>query len=103
MALHWFTSPVFVATDEGRDRYAVSNIERAAEFLLSWRGCGQGESWRAAVQACMAAIKNQISVEEARSAFEAAAVECGQLPLCPRRARIFDDRSDRGVASPLRS
>jgi hypothetical protein len=98
MTLHWFTPPVFVATDEGRDRYAVTNVERAAEFLLSWRARGQGDSWRAAVQAGMAAIKKLISVAEA--AFEASAKECGKLHGAVRGARNVEDRADKGVASP---
>ncbi|PZO01047.1 MAG: DUF982 domain-containing protein [Hyphomicrobiales bacterium] len=101
MALHWFTSPVFVATDEGRDRYAVSNVERAAEFLLSWRGNGQGECWREAVQACMAAIKNQIPIETARSAFEGAVVECGQVGRFSPRPRVGVTQPDRGAVAAL--
>ena len=101
MTLHWFAPPVFVATDEGRDRYAVTNIERAAEFLLSWRGCGQGESWRTAVQACMAAIKNQIPVAEAQAAFEAAALECDKLPFAVLPPRISENGSRADTAMPV--
>lgn len=79
MPLHWFSPPVYVATKKVGERYAVSNVERAAEFLLSWRGEGAGELWRQAVSECMAAIKGQTPAEEARSAFEAAAQECGQI------------------------
>lgn len=83
MALHWFSPPVYVTTDKIGRRYAVSNIERAAEFLLSWRDRGMGPDWKAAVQACMAAIKGEASIAEARSAFEAAARECDELREAP--------------------
>ena len=83
MALHWFSPPVYVTTDKIGRRYAVSNVERAAEFLLSWRDRGMGPEWKAAVQACMAAIKGEAGIEEARSAFEAAARECYELRVPP--------------------
>ncbi|MGF7055697.1 hypothetical protein GGC47_004910 [Bosea sp. OAE752] len=79
MPLHWFSPPVYVATSNPGERYAVSNVERAAEYLLSWRHSGAGESWREAVAVCMAALKGGASVADARSTFEAAARECGRL------------------------
>jgi hypothetical protein len=79
MALHWFSPPVYVTSTKVGERYAVSNVERAAEFLLSWRDQGMGPEWKTAVQACMAALKAEGDPVEARSAFEAAARECGKL------------------------
>jgi hypothetical protein len=83
MTLHWFSPPIYVTTDKIGRRYAVTNIERAAEFLLSWRDRGMGPDWKAAVRACMAAIKDEAEIEAARSAFEAAARECDELRLPP--------------------
>jgi len=83
MTLHWFSPPIYVETEKAGVRYAVTNIERAAEFLLSWRGICQSEAWIAAVQACMAAIKGQGSVDDAQAAFMAAAEQCGKLALAP--------------------
>lgn len=40
MPAHWFTSPAYVATPNVGDCFAVPNVERAAEFLLSWKGRG---------------------------------------------------------------
>lgn len=79
MALHWFSPPVYVTIAKVGERYAVFNVERAAEFLLSWRDQGMGPGWQFAVQACMATLKSEGGPEETRSAFEAAARECGKL------------------------
>ncbi len=78
MALHWFSPPVYVTTGKLAERYAVTNIERAAEYLLSWRDRGMGPDWQKAVRACTAALKSEGGTEEARSSFEAAARECGK-------------------------
>ncbi|HEV7319657.1 MAG TPA: DUF982 domain-containing protein [Ensifer sp.] len=87
MKLHWFSPPVYVAIDPIGTRYAVSNIERAAEFLLSWRDRGMGPDWKIGVQTCMAGIKGEAGTAEARSAFEAAARECGELRESPMASR----------------
>lgn len=80
MALHWFNPPVVVQSEgSGQTSYGVTNVERAAEFLLRWRHLNHGPSWLAAVEACMDAIKNGGCPDEARKKFEAAARECGQL------------------------
>ena len=79
MALHWFSPPVYVSTGNPGERYAVSNIERATEYLLSWRDQGMGLHWQTAVRACTAALKHEGGTEEARSAFEQAARECRKL------------------------
>lgn len=79
MRLHWFTPPVYVATPKAGGRYAVSNVEKAAQYLLSWKDQVAVESWRIAVALCMAAIKDQIPAGEARVAFEDAARAAGML------------------------
>ncbi len=78
MPLHWFNPPIYVTDAKTGERYAVTNIERAAEFLLSWRDAAASEEWREAVQACMAAIKGQGGIEDARAAFAVAAQACGR-------------------------
>ncbi|MGO4407920.1 DUF982 domain-containing protein [Bosea sp. RAF48] len=79
MPLHWFTPPVYVESTRVGERYAVSSVERAAEFLLSWREQSGAETWRFAIATCMAAIKGEVPAVHARKAFEAAARECGKL------------------------
>ncbi|MCA0417732.1 MAG: DUF982 domain-containing protein [Proteobacteria bacterium] len=53
MPLHWFATPVYVDAPEAGGRYAVTNIERAAEFLLEWRDEAARAEWRRAVAICM--------------------------------------------------
>lgn len=79
MPLHWFSQPIYIADASGAGRYAVMNVERAAEFLMSWREHSQSEAWRAAVQACMAAMKDIGATSDAREAFKVAAIGCGKL------------------------
>ncbi len=79
MPLHWFSPPVHVETDSLGRSYAVSNVEKAAEYLLQWRGDGASEPWRMAVVACMAAMKDEIPADQARDAFEAAARAANRL------------------------
>ncbi|WP_377840236.1 DUF982 domain-containing protein [Bosea sp. UC22_33] len=79
MPLHWFSSPVYVATPKAGECFAVFNVERAAEFLLSWKGHGGDHAWQSAVLSCMAAMKGQGSTAAARSAFETAARSSGML------------------------
>lgn len=78
MPLHWFTPPVYVTAAKTGERYAVTNIERAAEFLLAWRSAAAIAEWREAVQSCMAAIKDEAPIEDARAAFAIAARACGR-------------------------
>ncbi len=73
MPLHWFDPPVYVETDKVGRSFAVSNVEKAAEMLLSWRDDSDRKEWRFAVAACMAALKDEVAAVEARDAFEAAA------------------------------
>lgn len=77
MALHWFSCPVYVKTEQPGLTSGVSLVEGAAEELLKW--ASRGPKWRRAVQACMDAIEGGVSPGEVRKAFEAAAREAGKL------------------------
>jgi len=83
MPLHWFSQPIYIADATGAGRYAVMNVEKAAEFLMSWREHSQSDAWRAAVQACMAAMKDVGATTDAREAFKIAAGDCGKLRAEP--------------------
>ena len=77
MALHWFNPPVYVKTERIGIRFGVSHVQGAAEQLLKWNK--RGPKWQQAVEACMAAMENELPSQEARKAFEAAAKESGML------------------------
>lgn len=80
MPLHWFEPPVVIETDKAGECYAVTNVERAAEYLLAWRGEGlRGPAWSKAVQVCLSVTKGDATEGEVRVAFETAARECGKL------------------------
>lgn len=79
MPLHWFSPPVNIVTDKAGVSYAVTSVERAAEFLLGWRDRGEAPEWRLAIATCMAAIRGEVEVEQARAAFEAEAQAGGRL------------------------
>lgn len=88
MPLHWFNPPVYVSTPRTGEPYAVSNVERAAEFLLGWKDQGGEQAWRQAVSACMAALRGTAPTGDARQAFEAAARSSGHLINAPRAVGI---------------
>jgi hypothetical protein len=79
LPLHWFIPPVVVETDKFGQSYAVSNVEKAGEYLLSWRDLGQGPEWRKALEVCLSAARGETPAHDARAAFEAAACECNGL------------------------
>lgn len=79
MPLHWFTPPVYVQSTQVGDRYAVTSVERAAEFLLAWRERSDEEAWRSGIATCMASLRGEVPAADARKAFETAARECGKL------------------------
>lgn len=79
MPLHWFSPPVYVEDDKPGVSYAVTNVEKAGEYLLAWKALGASPSWQAAVRACMAAMKGEGTADDAREAFEEAAKECHKL------------------------
>lgn len=79
MPLHWFAPPVTVETDKAGVSYAVTSVEKAAEFLMSWRDDDPGPAWRLAAAVCMRAMSGEATPAEARAAFEAAAKEVGKL------------------------
>lgn len=79
-----FHPPVLVETDLPGQCLAVSNVEKAAELLLEWRR--RELSWRAAVVACMTAMRPDLPNEQAelaanraRAAFARAARDAGVL------------------------
>jgi len=77
MPLHWFWPPVRVLTDKPGRVFEVTNVEKAAEFLLAW--AHPGPLNRKAREACLLALEGGIPPEDVRPAFEAAAKECGKL------------------------
>ncbi|MBZ9701580.1 MULTISPECIES: DUF982 domain-containing protein [unclassified Mesorhizobium] len=77
MALHWFTPPVPVRGEQTDMTYIVSNVEAAAEHLLTWTK--RGPKWNQAVRTCMNALVDQATPEEARRCFRLAAIEAGRL------------------------
>lgn len=79
MPLHWFSPPVYVSAAKTGEPYAVSNVERAAAFLLDWKGHGGEQAWRLAVSTCMAALRDAAPAGDAKQTFEAAARSSGHL------------------------
>lgn len=73
----WFNPPVSVKTRQQGVRYEVNNVQAAAENLLEWPN--RGRHWNKAVQACLAALAGDLSPDDVRTAFEAAAREEGML------------------------
>ncbi|MBZ9799592.1 DUF982 domain-containing protein [Mesorhizobium sp. ES1-4] len=73
----WFSSPVPVKTKQIGVTRMVSNVDAAAEELLTWGN--HGPKWRAAVDACIAAAEGTGTIENARKAFLAAAKANGML------------------------
>lgn len=79
-----FHPPVLLQTDRPGQSFAVSNVEKAAELLLEWHR--RELSWRAAVVACMTAMRPDLPNEQAelaanraRAAFAKAARDAGIL------------------------
>ncbi len=79
MPLHSFNPPVVVQADRPGVGSSITDVERAAEFLLAWKALGAGPKWQDAVRACKGAISGAGTVEDARAAFEEAARECDRL------------------------
>ncbi|TPJ52700.1 DUF982 domain-containing protein [Mesorhizobium sp. B2-6-4] len=77
MAPHWFSPPVPVSGKQAGMTYIISNVEAAAEHLLTWTK--RGPKWNQAVRTCMNALVDQATPHEAREAFLAAAKEAGVL------------------------
>ncbi|SJM34038.1 DUF982 domain-containing protein [Mesorhizobium delmotii] len=77
MSLHWFNPPVYVRTDRPGVRFGVSHVEGAAEQLLKWTK--KGPKWKRAVEACVAGMEGEVTPNDVRKAFEAAAKEEGVL------------------------
>jgi hypothetical protein len=73
----WFSRPVSVRTERPGVTYNVNNVEDAAEQLVKWTKCGP--KWNKAVRVCLAALAGELTPEDARIAFKAAANEEGML------------------------
>ncbi|TGQ51576.1 DUF982 domain-containing protein [Mesorhizobium sp. M1C.F.Ca.ET.193.01.1.1] len=73
----WFYPPVSVKARQTGVRYEVNNVQAAAENLLEWPK--RGPHWNKAVQACLAALAGELSPDDVRTAFEAAARKEGLL------------------------
>jgi hypothetical protein len=78
MPIYWFSPAVKVETGIGGRGYAVTNVQRAADFLLSWKHLG-GPRWKIAARACTRCLKGEIPADEVRDPFEEAAREVGKL------------------------
>lgn len=74
----WWTKSVTVRLGRRNIAYTVNNTVLAARLLLDEWPEGGGEAYLAARLACLAALEGG-SDEDARVAFEAAAVEVGVL------------------------
>ncbi|MDX8529127.1 DUF982 domain-containing protein [Mesorhizobium sp. MSK_1335] len=73
----WFAPPVAVKASHRDVRYEVNNVQAAAENLLEWPK--RGGTWNGAVRVCLAALAGDLTPDDARAAFEAAAKEQGLL------------------------
>ncbi|WP_181832493.1 DUF982 domain-containing protein [Bosea caraganae] len=76
--MFWFSPAVKVETGTASRGYAVTNVQRAADFLLSWKHLG-GPKWKLAAQACIRCLQGEIPPEDVRAPFEDAAREAGKL------------------------
>ncbi|WP_411970950.1 DUF982 domain-containing protein [Mesorhizobium sp. BR1-1-2] len=92
MSLHWFNPPVSVRTGKPGFTYSCNNVEGAARELMGWNN--RGPKWDLAVRACMSCLAGDMTPEDVRKAFIAAAEEEGQaarqrlslwLTPCPAR------------------
>ena len=77
MSLHWFSPPVPVRTSKPGARYNCNNVEEAARELMEWTN--RGPMWNQAVRACMSCLAGEMTPEDVRRAFFAAAEEEGTL------------------------
>ncbi|MFD2056812.1 DUF982 domain-containing protein [Mesorhizobium calcicola] len=77
MPLHWFNPPVTVSTGKPGVRYGCNNVEGAARELMEWNN--HGLMWNHAVRACMSCLAGEMTPEDVRKAFIAAAEEEGKL------------------------
>lgn len=78
MPMYWFTPAVKVETGIRGRGYAVTNVQRAAELLLSWRHVA-GPKWKIAVRICTRCLDGEIPANEVREPFRDAAREAGKL------------------------
>ncbi|TIS54215.1 DUF982 domain-containing protein [Mesorhizobium sp.] len=69
----WFSPPVPVRTDRDGVACNVDSVEDAAEQLVKWTR--RGPKWNKAVRVCVAALAGELTAEDVRIAFKAAAKE----------------------------
>jgi hypothetical protein len=74
-----FREPVRVLAAPGQPIDDIRSVEQALYFLQQWPGARQGPVYRAALNACSAAIAAQISTEDARKSFASFARITGTL------------------------
>ena len=77
MSLHWFSPPVTVRTGRPGVTFNCNNVEGAARELMDWNN--HGPQWKLAVRACMSCLAGDMTPEDVRKAFIAAADEEGKL------------------------
>ena len=76
MALRWFDPPVFIDTEPDTTR-SVRHVEGAARELLRFRT--RGAHWLRAVDACVAAMQDEVPAQEVQKWFKLAAKAEGVL------------------------
>jgi hypothetical protein len=74
----WWSPPVPVRTNVVGRTYGVSNVKRAIETLDEWGG-RKNPKLRRAIDVCSKAMEGLATVEEARAAFEKAAIATDRL------------------------
>ncbi|MDL2408030.1 DUF982 domain-containing protein [Rhizobium calliandrae] len=70
---HWWSKSVIVETRQSGARLVISNVERAADYMLNgWPRFEDGKAFQAGKKALLAAHDGRMNAEEARMAFIAA-------------------------------
>ncbi|MGX5845013.1 DUF982 domain-containing protein [Mesorhizobium sp. ArgA1] len=77
MSRHEFSPSIAIRTSIPGVRHECSSVEDAADQLLQWTR--HGPKWNKAVCVCLAAMAGELTPEDARIAFKAAAREEGLL------------------------
>ncbi|QND60589.1 DUF982 domain-containing protein [Mesorhizobium huakuii] len=72
-----FNPPVTVSTAKPGGRFRCNNVEGAARELMEWQN--RGVMWNHAVRACTSCLAGEMTTEDVRKAFIAAADEEGKL------------------------
>jgi len=78
MARQWWNQPITIECRQVGRYVTINSTERATHYMLQeWAGEETGEIFEAAKQALLDARKGNVTVDDARSAFIAAAQEAG--------------------------